>query len=289
MIEDANMVAFTYDNIVSFDMNNLSKPPIVIAWLSDIRYISLSPDKSYIVACDSCGVLYQISMNNEYAPKRIKLKNKPNAAFPYFIDNKKAITADWNGNVFFVDFENNKAKNILSDKDIDYYALLPSVDDNAFILQGLKGDCDTFVKKCNIINDKLNIIETDTFGETVLYNHQLYFKQNELIYFIDKINNVFYMLSYNELTKKVVRHFPLYTLDKLQKSMTYYMDLWFSPVHKYFVVSLKDEVQVYSFSGEKIQNVSMKHENEIVSFSFIHGGMLYIGTDFGLYSEKFDF
>ncbi len=289
IIEDEKMIAFTYDNIISFDMNDLSKPPIIIAWLGDIRYIAPSPDKKYIVACDSCGILYQISMNNEYLPKKIKLKNNPNAAFPYFISNKKAITADWKGNVFCVDFERRNAKKILSDKDIDYYALMPSVDDNVFILQGLKGDCDTFVKKCKIINNELNIIETDTFGETVLYNHQLYFKQNDFIYFIDKINNVFYLLSYNETTKKIVEHFPLHQLNELQKSMTYYVDLWFYQTYKYFVISLKNEVQIYNLQGKKIQNVTMKHKNEIVSFSFIYDGMIYIGSDFGLYEEKLNF
>lgn len=286
VIENEKMIASTYDNVISFDMNDFSKPPVVIANVRDIVFISLAPNKSYIVACDSCGVLYQISLNNEYSPKKIKLKNKPNAAYPFFINNKKAITADWNGNVFCVDFERGKAEKILTDEDIDYCAVLPSVDNGMFLLQGLKGDCDAFIKKCNIINDKLNVIEINAFGETALYNHQLFFKRNELIYFIDKINNVFYLLSYNEITKNIIKCFPLHQLNELEKSMTYYVDLEFCSAYQCFVVAMADGVQVFNLQGKIIQNISLRDKNTVISFSFIHNDMIYIATAFGLYAEK---
>lgn len=290
VIDDA-VIGYADDEVLCFEKSDLRFPKTILGKIRNPQNITLAPDKKRLIGFNTTGTLYQIPLVEFGKHKKLKISKKPNSGQVYFVDDNRLISADWAGKIYCVDLDENKVELIDSENDTMFYSLFPSINKECFLLQGLTGDADTFIRKCTFENGNIKIMEEVCFGDRVLAEINLCLKKAELLYFIDCQDHTFGLYSYNEVTNEIKKHFTLATLDELKEIISCYVSLNYSNEYNCFVITRSDKVQLFDVCGTCIREVCMKSID--IGFDFLNSpydayilnDKLYINTVIGVYEE----
>lgn len=124
-----------------------------------------------------------------------------------------------------------------------------------------------------------------------MIEHKINFKYKELVYFIECIDKIVGLYSYNEITKKTEKHFTLATWDELWQILSCYKSFNYSDEYNCFVITRSDKVQIFDIKGNCIKEFSIQNGDIGLDFTnapydaFILNGKLYINTVIGVYEE----
>lgn len=288
------VVGFANDEVVCFEKDNLKYPKAVLGKVKNPLNMAPSPDQKQMICFSTTGTLYQIPLFNKEPHKKLKISKKPNSGQVYFCDNNNLICVDWAGNINFVNLEKNKTELISSEKDTMFYALFPSIDKECFLVQGLTGDTNTFIRKYTFADKKLKIVDEVYFGDRVLAETNLCLKKDEFIYFVDCQEKIFGLYSYNEITRKTEKHFTLAKWDDLWKTLVCYKSLNYSDEYNCFVIARSDRIQLFDIDGNCIKEFLIQNGFLDGGYSnspydaYILNNKLYINTIIGVYEEELD-
>lgn len=288
------LVGFTDDEVVSFEKDNLKYPKTILGKIKNPLNMTASPDLKRLICFSTTGTLYQIPLFNNGQHKKLKISKKPNSGQVYFCDNNNLISVDWAGNINWVNLEENKTELISSEKDTMFYALFPSIKKECFLVQGLTGDTNTFIRKYTIDGKELKIVDEVYFGDRVLAEINLCLKKGELLYFIDCQEKIFGLYSYNENTGEIKKHFALAKWDDLWKILACYKSLNYSEEYKCFLIVRSDKIQLFDIDGNCIKEFCIQNGYLNNGYSnapydaYILNDKLYINTIIGVYEETLD-
>lgn len=292
LLTDVGVFAYSSDEIYWFKDNDMTVEPQLIAKVKNIQNVIISPDNTFLIVFNTIGGVFKVSIFLKFKPQKFALAGKPNGARIYMQSNKFGVTVDICGNIFGIDFESDLFRKFSCNKAESYYAIFPSVEPNCFLLQGVDGDDNTFMRKYRIYEKDIQMIDSHHFGDITLPDHKTSFKKEEFVYFIECENEKFGLYSYNEISKETKRHFSLATLDELKKIISCYVSLNYSDEYNCFIIARSDKTQLFDINGICIKEVSMKTID--IGFdcfnspfdAYILNESLYINTVLGVYKEK---
>lgn len=291
LLTDVGAFAYSSDEIYWFKDNDLTVEPQSIAKVKNIQNVLISPDNTFLIVFNTTGGVFKVSILFKCKPQKYALAGKPNGSRIYMQSNKLGVTADIRGNIFGVDFENDLFWKLSCDSTESYYAVFPSVEENCFLMQGVDGNDNTFMRKYRVIENDIQLIDSHQFGDVTLIEHKISFKYKELVYFIECIDKIVGLYSYNEISKKTEKHFTLATWDELWQTLSCYKSFNYSDEYDCFVITRSDKVQLFDIKGNCIKEFSIQNGDIGLDFTnapydaFILNGKLYINTVIGVYEE----
>lgn len=294
LLTDVGAFAYSSDEIYWFKDNDFASEPNLIAKVKNIQNVLISLDNTYLIVFNTTGGVFKVYIKGKIKPKKYALSGKPNGARIYLQNNKFGITADIRGNIFGIDFENDLFWKTSCDSLESYYAIFPSVEENCFLMQGVDDNDNTFMRKYRVIKNDIQLIDSHQFGDVTLIEHKMSFKCKELIYFIECIDKVVGLYSYNEITQKTEKHFTLAKWDDLWKILACYKSLNYSDEYKCFVVARTDKIQLFDIDGNCIKEFCIQNGYLNNGYSnapydaYILNDKLYINTIIGVYEEALD-
>lgn len=292
LLTDVGTFAYSSDEIYRFKDNDLASEPYLIAKVKNIQNVIISLDNTYLTVFNTTGGVFKVYIQGNIKPKKYALAGKTNGARIYMQNNKYGITADFRGNIFGIDFEKDLFWKLSCDSLESYYAIFPSVEENCFLMQGVDGNDNTFMRKYRVVEKGIQLIDLHCFEDVTLVDHKISFKYNADIFFIDCQDEIMGLYVYNETTKIIKKLFSLATLDELRKIISCYVALKYCIEYNCFIIVRADKIQLLDITGVCLQEIPMKKVD--IGFSFFNSPSdadiindnLYIYTVDGVYEEE---